>query len=220
MRSRRLAGALIAVMVVSGCNTILGVPDDLTRSPDVSDAADASSMVTTADADVDVTMAVCPKSTEVDECFRCTDEACCNDYSPCHADPRCAQYFQTCIPECEQSGKPYHECVVACDATNHGGHVRFAPYNACAEVHCLGPCAKTKAADPCTQCAVAACVDAYSTCFGDADCDTLVACVNGCNGSDSCSTACRSGKSQSALTKGDALFACWATYCRSTCVAP
>ncbi len=220
MDRRSLAAALVALVVavvVTGCNALLGVPDDLSQSQD---AADAASIEATADADADAAAATCPASTETDLCFRCTDEACCNEYDACHGEPRCGQYYQSCIPACEQSGKPYHECVVACDATNQGGHVRFAPYNACSDLHCLGPCAKGKAADPCIQCAVASCVDAFSACYGDADCDTLIACINGCNGGDSCTASCRAGKSQTALGKGDTLFACWATYCRSTCAAP
>jgi len=202
---------------LTACNGLLGIPGDVADLPIGGDGAGPD--VSEAGATVPAAE-VCPVSTETDECFKCTDEKCCVEYAGCHGDPRCGQYFQTCIPSCEAKGKTYAACVVECDATNHGGHVVFAPYNACSETHCLAPCAKGKAADLCLQCSVASCIDTMTACYADADCDTFTKCASGCKGGSSCVTACRANKSTSALMKGDALFGCWATYCIDTCAPP
>lgn len=210
----RAAVVIACTGLAMACSGLIGIPGEETRAlPDGGGSDDATNAIESGHES-------CPASTETDECFRCTDEACCVEYAACHDEPRCGDYFQTCLPQCEASGESYDACVVQCDASQHAGHVRFAPYNACAETHCAGPCGKGKVADACTSCAIASCLDTYTACLADADCDTLTACVEGCKGSSACADGCRANKSQAAGSEADQLFACWAIYCKDACATP
>ncbi len=87
--------------------------------------------------------ALCNADADSSECFRCTDRNCCTQYVSCHDDPRCGDYYRTCIPNCTAAGSTYDACVVQCDKQYGAGHAIFAPYNACNQQHCLAPCLNT-----------------------------------------------------------------------------
>ena len=211
---RAVVVPFVALAVVLGaCGAVLDIPSEVTER-----RGDASTP--TIDTGTDAP-AQCPASAEVDVCFKCTDEACCNEYATCKADPRCGAYYKECLPSCKAAGKTYDQCVVECDGTNGAGHATFLPYFACGEVHCLAECSNGKP-DVCTQCLYASCRDPVDACARDRQCDTLRACVNICTplaGSayQSCVTACSAKASPQAQDAFNRLTTCSIQFCGQTC---
>jgi hypothetical protein len=195
---------LIAVGVVS-CDGILGIPSQETLSSDAGGGGGDQ--------------AQCNPDADTDECFQCTDTNCCDQYLACQADPRCADYYKTCIPGCTATGSTYAACVVQCDMQYGAGHAIFAPYHACTEQHCLAPCTNGTP-DQCTTCIYAECADQAAACAGDRACDTLLNCLTVCNGqanSDQCSSACTQGFSQATQDEVNTELTCEVTYCQNAC---
>lgn len=212
---KRTLEMTMAVFVVTGCNSIIGI--EPVERDTVSIGTDAGHDASVPGQDA----AACPPSTETNTCWRCTDEKCCVQYEACSADARCGQYYKQCIPLCRQNGKTYPECVLECDAQNKAGHTLFAPYNACVELHCLAECGPTDGGtDPCLTCMYSQCRDAIHACTSDAECDTLQACMTLCQGQpdyDTCAADCRSGVNGASVQKFDLRNTCSLTYCQDAC---
>jgi hypothetical protein len=202
---RRSALVLVAACVAA-CDGILGIPSHETLNPDASEVVDT---------------AQCDPDADTDTCFQCTDQNCCSQYVACHADPRCADYYTMCLPNCTAGGTSYSDCVVQCDGQYGAGHADFAPFNACTLQHCLGPCSNG-APDACTECLYSDCTDQAVACTGDRACDTLFACLTPCIGTanaDQCTAACTQGVSQATQDKLNAELTCAVTYCSTACPA-
>jgi hypothetical protein len=204
-------GAALFLLAVSAvaCDSILGIPSQETLRPDGS-ASEGGSGVSPAECNADA---------DTDKCFQCDDVNCCAQYLACQADPRCADYYKTCIPGCKATGASYDACVVQCDKQYGAGHAIFAPYNACGQRHCLAPCSNSPP-DGCTSCLYSACADQATACVGDRECDTLFNCLTTCNSqtnADQCSAACKAGVSQAAQDSVNTELACAATYCANAC---
>ncbi len=205
---------LAAAALVSACGAVLDIPADVTEAH--RDASSVSRDAGGGDAPLQ-----CPVSQEVDVCFKCTDEACCNEYAACTADARCGAYYKECLPSCKAAGKTYDQCVVQCDGTNGAGHATFLPYFACGEVHCLAECSNAKP-DACVQCLYASCRDPVDACAQDRQCDTLRACVNVCSPQagaayQSCVTACSAKASPQAQNAFNRLTTCSVQFCGQIC---
>ena len=205
-------------VAVSACGAVLDIPSSVSQAV-LTDggAADAA-----ADADPSADVAgQCGASTDTDECYKCTDESCCNEYTACKADPRCGDYYKSCIPDCKKTGKSYDQCVVQCDGTNGAGHSTYLPYLACSELHCLAQCSNN-APDPCSQCLYASCRDQNDACLRDRQCDTLRACVGVCNAGpsvdrQSCVDACSQNAGATAQDKFNGLTTCSLQFCTTIC---
>ena len=206
-----LAPFVALAIILSACGAVLDIPSDVIETRGDAGAGKETGSVAVR----------CPASRETDVCLRCTDEACCNEYAACVADPRCGAYYKDCLPSCKAAGRSYDQCVVECDGTNGAGHATFLPYFACGQVHCLAECSNSKP-DGCTQCLYASCRDSVDACALDRQCDTLRACVNLCSplgGAQyqSCATACSARASAQAQDTFNRLSTCSYQFCGQTC---
>jgi hypothetical protein len=211
---RKPALVLLAALAAA-CDSLLGIPSQETLSTS-GPAPDASDDTTGDDAGGG---AQCNPDADTDKCFQCTDTYCCAEYSTCAADPRCGDYYKSCLPGCKADGGAYAECVVSCDKIYGAGHALFAPYFACTELHCLAPCSNGPP-DGCTTCLYASCSDQAHACTADRECDTLFNCITSCNGTldaDSCSATCKQGVGQTAQDELNAELTCAVTYCQNAC---
>lgn len=174
---------------------------------------------TSPDASVDAATQ-CAPSIETDPCFKCTDEFCCNEYALCKGDARCGLFYKECLPQCTASGKSFDRCTLECDSTNGAGHSVFAPYQACNQRNCLGPCANGDP-DACTSCLFASCPNQATACAGDSNCRVLDACMAVCRddrpGEVACSKACSDTAGVKVVAKWEARNTCLEESCSSIC---
>jgi hypothetical protein len=203
----RTVAVLAVGLLTTACDSILGIPSQET----LGDGGDEGSVFTSPQCN--------PDADFNSKCFQCTDVSCCGEYVACHDDPRCGDYYKTCLPNCTAQDASFNDCVVRCDKQYGAGHALNAPYSACTLRHCLGPCSNGPP-DPCIACLYASCGDSTYACDSDRECDTLLSCTASCNGqlnADSCSAACKAGVSQRAQSELSAQVACAITYCQKSC---
>jgi hypothetical protein len=202
------------IALAAGCDSVLGIPSQETLAQPSLDASDDGD-----DAGAGAGVNPCNPDADTNDCFRCTDTNCCSEYMACQADPRCPDYYKTCIPNCEAADASIDDCIVQCDKQYGAGHALFAPYFACTERHCLAVC-DNQMPDPCTACMYSSCTDPSYACDADRQCDTLFHCLSSCNGkpfADQCSAACKAGVAQEAQDKLNAELACGVTFCQNAC---
>jgi len=216
---RLLAALAGSVVVVSGCNSLLGITD--LSAPDSPDAsADTAAPADDAGVEAEAEAAACAPSRETNLCFKCTDESCCNEYATCAADPRCAMFYKDCLPQCKADGGSFDTCVVQCDSRNGAGHALFAPYNACTSVKCLTECSDIPP-DECTVCSFQTCSGPTGACKADRDCTTLTSCITACAertpGLEKCTTDCVQGRRAETVALYDATLACYRQKCKAAC---
>jgi serine/threonine protein kinase len=155
---------------------------------------------------------VCPpEDGDTGNCHRCRDEKCCAEHLACEASKACLDY-KACIQGC--SG---HSCKSMCIQRHPDGHAIAAPLYACTDAHCAGPCTDPTAANTCSQCQFANCLDLAVKCFRDAACDTLDACNTACMGNEACKQKCRSQAPSVTQTMFNDFFSCKMNYCTRAC---
>jgi len=156
---------------------------------------------------------VCPlEADKGNACHECRDQSCCAQYVACHDSSACGEYLD-CFNACETPS-----CKLACMQSHAAGHAIAAPYLACADVRCAGPCGGGAGSGACDNCRQANCPGPLEQCLSDPACDALRECMETCRGDDEgCRQRCRKAASGATQALYNALFACGTLYCTSTC---
>jgi hypothetical protein len=156
---------------------------------------------------------VCPlEADKGNACHECRDQSCCAQYLVCHGSSACGDYLD-CLHACTTPS-----CRLECIQKHPDGHALAAPYVACVDVHCAGPCGGGATAGACDNCRQANCPGPIEQCLSDPGCDTLRACAETCRGGDeACRQRCKDAASGASQALYDALFACAHFYCTKSC---
>ncbi len=129
----------------------------------------------------------CPASQEVNACFKCEDEHCCETYAACKSDPEC-DALVTCIQACPDA--TYDACKADCEAAHPAGVAGFGARLGCLMVLCVEPCAGVPPT-PCAECVNTRCGDEFITCWSNPECYHLFDCTTPCSPDDQpCFDAC------------------------------
>jgi hypothetical protein len=111
-------------------------------------------------------------------------------------------------------------CRLECIGQHREGHAVAAPYIACGQAQCAGPCG-ARDAPPCLYCQESNCSREITECVADPECDTLRTCIESCGvGQDDCMQKCRNAAPTTAQGRYSAILSCGWTYCTSTCTGP
>jgi hypothetical protein len=204
----RLALTFGAIALGVACNAVLAIPGGVTET--TGDGAALPDAMP--DASNDDSAPTCPLDAAMGNlCHECRDEYCCAAFVACSNSTACQSYID-CDAPCTTDA-----CKLACIRQNDAGHAIAAPYIACGQLHCPGPCG-TPDAGACLDCQEANCEMEIYGCFSDPDCDELFTCLAACGaGKDACLQGCKNEASSATQELYNDYFACGVTYCTTAC---
>jgi len=121
-----------------------------------------------------------------DACTNCLADKCNALYCTCYDNPACGS-----LVACTQACAPGDAaCNQACFTNNQNGISEAALVNDCGATQCGASCPGTTALDGCSLCLFQSCSAQMNACFGSADCNAIVTCVQGCGGDFFCQGDC------------------------------
>jgi hypothetical protein len=210
-------------LLATGCNGILGIPDDVAQAVPAEagdDSAVGDDQGAGDDGGTSDALDCFVDGDQNNACYSCDDQYCCPSQAACANDTGCVAY-KTCMKKCTAPGADggYNSCTLQCDSNDPSGHTVYSPYFACVQKNCLAPCGGNTT-DPCTACLYASCTNEFYTCQSTAACDTMLACINLCFGDTNCETVCRSKGDSTVQEMANAVLTCAATYCSNVCQLP
>ncbi|MFO0586028.1 MAG: hypothetical protein U0441_00745 [Polyangiaceae bacterium] len=157
------------------------------------------------------TSVVCPGYG--DACTECLSTGCADTYCACYDEVHCFGYLQ-CLGTCMMGDAA---CAQNC-ATVHEPGISVAILVAdCAATTCDADCEFGKALNDCQKCLYTACAPEMNACIADAECLSLVQCLQACPAVDpACSQDCVSAHPDG-LAKAQAAGDCRKSQCPEAC---
>lgn len=148
-----------------------------------------------------------------DACTECLSTGCAATYCACYDEAHCFGYLQ-CLGTCMMGDAA---CAQSC-ATVHEPGISVAILVAdCASTTCDADCQFGKALNDCQKCLYTACATEMNACIADAECLSLVQCLQACPAADpACVQACVTAHPDG-VAKAQAAGDCRKSECAGTC---